>query len=36
MLRGSEIALVDINAESLDLITELAEWLNRRDRKSVV
>jgi len=29
VLRGSEIALVDINAESLDLITELAEWLNR-------
>jgi len=29
VLRGSEIALVDINEESLDLTASLAEWLNR-------
>ncbi len=28
VLRGSEIALVDINAESLDLSARLASWLN--------
>ncbi|HNW95249.1 MAG TPA: hypothetical protein PKW57_05875 [Anaerolineaceae bacterium] len=28
VLRGSEIALVDINAESLDLTARLAGWLN--------
>jgi Alpha-galactosidases/6-phospho-beta-glucosidases, family 4 of glycosyl hydrolases len=28
LLRGSEIALVDINAESLDLTARLAGWLN--------
>lgn len=28
VLRGAEISLVDINQESLDLISELANWLN--------
>lgn len=28
-LRGAEIALVDTNQESLDLISELANWLNK-------
>lgn len=28
VLRGAEIALVDINQESLDLISSLANWLN--------
>lgn len=27
-LRGSEICLVDINAESLEIVTKLANWLN--------
>ena len=28
VLRGTEIALVDTNQESLDLISGLANWLN--------